>query len=128
MNLTAKYFLPDLKKQDTLLWHPWCGIKFIGIYVPIHVWNIQPSANDKCPVFFGFCSKLTRTKTQQSTDKASENNWRTVFKRVSSGGVNFVFYPLSYLHFTSSLFAPTYLLASSPTNTGVRRPPRTRQA
>ena len=37
--------------------------------------EIQPAVNDKWPGFvFGFHRKLTRTKTQQSTEKASEHN------------------------------------------------------
>ena len=32
-------------------------------------------------IFFGFCRKLVRTKTQQGTDKASKHNGRTVFSR-----------------------------------------------
>ena len=67
--------------------------------------HIQPSVDDKYPVFPWFCRKLARTKTQQSTDKASKYNGRKVFSRVSIDGVNFVFYPLSSINFNSSLFA-----------------------
>ena len=35
--------------------------------------------------FFGFCSKLARTKTKQSTEKASEHNRRTACFRVLTG-------------------------------------------
>ena len=44
--------------------------------------DIQPPVNDKCPSFFGFHRKLAHTKPQQSTDKASKHNGRTVFSRV----------------------------------------------
>ena len=61
----------------------------------------------------GYRRKLTCTKTEQSTDKASEHNGRTVFMRVlTGGGVNYVFYLLFPLHFTSSLFAPTSRFSS----------------
>ena len=60
--------------------------------------------------FFGSCRKLARTKTQQITYKASKHNGRTVFLRVlKGGGVNFFFYPLSSIRFTSSLFPPPSL-------------------
>ena len=65
--------------------------------------------------FLRFCGKLACKKTQQITDKSSEHNRRTVLTRVSSGGVKFVFYPLPFLHFTSSLFASTPLCASATT-------------
>ena len=56
---------------------------------------IETLVNDKYPeVFFEFRRKLARKKTQQITDKASEHNGRTLFTRVSSGGMNFGFYPL----------------------------------
>ena len=75
-------------------------------------------------VFSGFRRKLAHTKTQQRTDKSSKHTGCTVFTRVSSGGVNFVFYPLSYLHFISSLFAPTSLFASASATAGVPPTPR----
>ena len=59
-------------------------------------------------VFFGLCRKLARTKTQQISDKASKHNGRKVFLQLSTGGVNFIFYTLSSIKFTSSLFAATY--------------------
>ena len=63
------------------------------------------------------------TKNQQNIYKESEHNGRTVFMRVSSGGVNFVFYPLSSINFTSSLFATTYLFTSASDTAGVPPPP-----
>ena len=51
--------------------------------------------------------------SSQSTDKASEYNMCKVFSRVSKVGVNFVLYPLSSIHFTSSLIAETSLFASA---------------
>ena len=55
--------------------------------------------------FFGFRRKLARTKTQQSTDKASDHNGRTVFlwalvlnTRVSTGVVSTSSYHLSSIY------------------------------
>ena len=54
--------------------------------------------------FFRFCRKVAHTKTQQITEKESEQNGPIEISHVSIGGVNFVFYPLYYLH-----FLPCYL-------------------
>ena len=62
---------------------------------------------------FGFCRKLAHTNPQQITVKGSEHNTRTLFSRVSTGGDNFVLYPLSSINFTSSLFLPNYIFASA---------------
>ena len=72
---------------------------------------------------FGFHRKLAGTKTQQSTDKASKYNGRTVFMYVSTCGVNFVFYLLSSIYITYSLFAPTSLFESIFATDRVRHPP-----
>ena len=60
----------------------------------------------KCPSFFGFHRKLTRTKTKQSTDKVSEQTGVHYFCAyqhvvVSTGGVtypdqNYVYYGIFY--------------------------------
>ena len=92
-----------------------------GVYTSRLVDDIQPSVNNKCPgVFFGFCRKLSRTKTQQSTDKASGHNMRIVFLRylvfltpVLTGVVSTLSYHLSSIQYTSSLFVPTSLFASA---------------
>ena len=73
------------------------------------------------PVFF---SKHVCIKTKQSTDKPSKHNDCTLFLRISTGDVNFVFYPLSSFNFISSLF-PTNSLFDSATATvtaGLRPP------
>ena len=44
-----------------------------------NVQHIQPSVNDKCPVFFGFWRKIARMKTRQSTEKVIKHNRCTVF-------------------------------------------------
>ena len=44
--------------------------------------------------------------------------------RISKGGFNIVFYPLSYIHFIYSLFVPTFLFVSASTTDRVRCPPR----
>ena len=62
--------------------------------------------------FSGIIRKLACAKTKQSTEKASENNERTLFSRLSAGGVNFIFYTLSSLNFTSSLFWTTSFFSS----------------
>ena len=60
----------ELPPSQQYQWEVW-----ITMIIPwLRASNIRPSVNDKCPVFFGFCRKLVRTKTQQGTDKASENN------------------------------------------------------
>ena len=55
-------------------------------------------------VFSGFRRNLARTKTQESTDKVSEHNGPTVFSRVSTGGLHFVFN-----HLTLFILIPHYL-------------------
>ena len=71
------------------------------------------------PVFFwGFTGNLRTRKPNKSQTKWSNI---TVFLHGSTGGVNFAFYPLSSLHFTSSLFEPTSLFASA--TAGVCPPP-----
>ena len=94
---------------------------FMLLFLYIH---IRPSVNNKFPgSFFGFCREIAHTKIQQSTDRASKHNGRTVFTCVSTGRVNFVFNPLSSIYSTSSLFAPTSLFASSFATHRVRPPP-----
>ena len=81
-------------------------------YIYAYIYTYQVQSAKMSPVFFGVCRKLARTKTQQITDKACKHNGRTVFLRVlTCGGVNFVFYTLSSLSFTSSIFAPTSLFS-----------------
>ena len=41
---------------------------------PFIKYDILPAVIKKCPSFFGFRRKLTCTKTDQSTDKASKHN------------------------------------------------------
>ena len=65
----------------------------------------------------------TRCSQQKSTDKISQRNGRKVFSCISIGGVNFVFYLLYSIHFTSSLFAPTPIFASASSTYRVRRHP-----
>ena len=84
---------------------------------------IRCSQRKMSQFFSGFRRKPAHTKTQQGTDKASEHNGRKVFLPVSTGGVNFVFYPLSSIHFTSSLFAPTSFFASASATNRVFCPP-----
>ena len=75
---------------------------------PSSGYYIQPSVNNKCPgFFFRFRRKLARTKTQQSTDKVSEHNGRTVFSwalifltRSSTGVVSTSPYHLSSIFIT----------------------------
>ena len=69
---------------------------------------------------FIFCRKLARTKTQQCTDKSSENNGHKVFSRdfvllmrASTGVMSTLSYHLSSIHYTSSPFAPTSLFTSA---------------
>ena len=57
-------------------------------------------------ICFELCRKLT------STYKGSKYDEHTVFLCVPTCGVNFFFYPLSSLHFNSSIFAPTSLFSS----------------
>ena len=103
-----------LQTIEKLIYYIRFCVRYLHLVNLIDSPHIRPSVNDRCPgFFFGFRRKLACTKPQQSTDKASEHNGRTVFTRVSSGGVNFVFYPLSSLHFTSSIFVPTLLFASA---------------
>ena len=101
-----------------------------GCFSKLHMPQIVSSivhttlVNDKCPrCFFGFCRKLTRTKKQQSTYKAIGHNGHTVRTRVSSGGIKFVFYLLSFLHFTSSIFASISLLDFTSTTARLLPPP-----
>ena len=63
---------------------------------------IQVAVSKKCPSFFRFLRKLTDTKFEQITDKVSENNGHTIFSRISTGGVNFIFYHLFYINYTYS--------------------------
>ena len=80
------------------------GHRFIRIVLVC----IQPSVNDKClGCFFGLCRKLVRTKTQQSRDKVSKHNRRTVFSRAlvlltraSTGVVSTSFYHVYLLFIT----------------------------
>ena len=63
-------------------------------------------------LFFRFDRKRMHKKTQQSTDKASEHNRCTVLYTALFHiltGVNFAFYPVSYVSGTSSLFVSTDL-------------------
>ena len=85
-------------------------------------WCIQGAFKDKFLKFLGlvFFRKLARTKTQQGTDKASEHKGRTVFlwafvflTCASIGVMSTLYYHLSSIHYTSSLFAPTYLFVSA---------------
>ena len=65
-------------------------------------------------------------KSQELTDKAREYNRHTLFTHVSSGGVNFVFYLLSFFILLphSSLFEPAliFVSASASATARVRRP------
>ena len=69
--------------------------------------------SEKNPQFWGFCRKLACTKIRKNIYKARKHNRRTVPFCISTGGFNFVFYPLSSLNFNFSLFAPTYLFVSA---------------
>ena len=85
---------------------------------------IQGAVRNKCPrFFFVYRRKLTHTKTQQRTFKASKHSRCTVFLRVWTGGVNFAFYPSSSIHVTSSLFMLPPLFSSASTTDGVCCPP-----
>ena len=78
------------------------------IYIDIYNMYIPGAVGEKCPIFFGFCRKLTSTKTEQITKKESKHNVHTLFLRILTGGdINFIFYVLSYLNFTSPLFVLT---------------------
>ena len=64
-------------------------------------------------IFSGFSSKLTRTKTQQITEKPSKHNVRTVFLRILiCGGVNFFFkyFILSSFYFLNIVSNVPFLL------------------
>ena len=82
-------------------------------YLPCNIY-IQPLVKNKClGGGFGFCRKLTRTKTQQITDKASKHNGSTVFLGFgltweSTVVVSTLSNYFSSLHYTSSQFEPTY--------------------
>ena len=73
------------------------------------------------PVFFIFFRKLMHTKTKEVTDKYIEHNMCTVISCVSTGGINFILYHLSSIHFTSSLFVPNFPFAFTPAR--LCRPP-----
>ena len=65
---------------NVLIMHYYCYIQFrkheyINIYGLWSAINVQ--------IYFGFCRNIARTKTQQSTDKASAHNGRKVFMRDS---------------------------------------------
>ena len=85
---------------------------------------IQGTVSRNYPSFFPvFHKKRLRTKPQEIIDKASNHNGFKVVLRLPTGGVNFVFYPLSYICFTSSLFVVISLFASSPATNRVFHPP-----
>ena len=101
---------------------------YIYLFYPIPIFRfiltcalrIQGEFQNKFPGFsgIGFCKKLARMKTQQSTEKSSKHSSCTVFfglcsfSRISRSGVNF-FYHLYSTSFTYSLFAPTPLFVSA---------------
>ena len=57
-------------------------------------------------------NQIACTKTEQIIEKDIKHNGRTLLTlRLTGGGVNFVFYHLSSLHFTSSLYLCQLLLS-----------------
>ena len=78
--------------------------------------------------FADFSGNSRLKKNQQIKDKGSKQNGDTLFGVVSIADVNFVFYPVSSIHFNSLLFAPTSLFVSVSTNitNGVRLHPQTK--
>ena len=84
---------------------------------------IQGAVSKKCLRFFsGFRGELTCTKTQQSEDKTGEHKSVKYFARINRWCQLFLF---SSIHFTSSLFASTFLFDSASATDRVRRPPGT---
>ena len=93
---------------------------------------------DTLPGFldFVFRRKLSRMKTQQGTDKASEHIGRTVFSRdyllltcASTGVISISSHHLFFIHYNSSTFAPSPLFAStSASSSATNRVRRHRQS
>ena len=75
--------------------------------------NIYKVKSAKMSQFIWIFQENRMHENQKITDKVSKHNGCTLFSTivssVSIGGVKFVFYLLSYLNFTSSLFVQTHL-------------------
>ena len=75
-------------------------------------------------IFSGFAGNLRAQKPNKAQTKRV-NIIYSIFC-ISTGGVNFFFYPVSSLNFSSSLFSPTYLFSSASVTAVVHPPPPSR--
>ena len=86
---------------------------------------IWPAVNNKYPDYFsGFAGNSRAQNPNIAQTKRANITGVHYLRAYQSCGFNFVFYPLSYLNFTTSLFAPTPLFAPTSATTGVHPPPR----
>ena len=78
---------------------------------PLTLYAYKVQSEKHVPIFW-IVQENCAHKNKKRTERTIERRGSAVLSRVSIGGVNFVLYYLSYIHFPYSQFAPIPLFAS----------------